>query len=174
MPTISSSISKDYLDMYSGYNHQSVGLGMIEPNAYASKAYQKTKIKSMLIGGISRIIYAGMEHDREPLVLAMKYIPQYNVVLGYNLHYCPQKLRQAILKYVLDSNVARIKSNQPIIVDYNALKRAIPDSQYIVRMYKVVGINVLETIPLMEWPEVVKDKTKWSNHYQMIKEGRVK
>ncbi len=60
MPIVSSSISQDYLDMYNGYDQQQVGLGVIEPNIYASKPYQKKKIKSVLIGGISRIIYAGM------------------------------------------------------------------------------------------------------------------
>ncbi len=107
-------------------------------------------------------------------MLAMAYNPSYNVILGYNLHYCPPVMRKAILKYVLESNAARIKSNLPMLVDYHAIKRAIPDSQYIVRMYKIVGINVLETLQLNEWPSAIQDKTKWQGHYKMLKEGRLK
>jgi hypothetical protein len=174
MPMITQSINKDYLDMYDGYDQQEVGLGVVQPNIYATPAYKKKKIKSLILGGISEIQYAGMEHDRNPLILTMAYEGPYSTVIGYNLHYCPPKLRSAILKFVLDSNVARIKANQPIIVDYHALKRAIPDSQYLVRRYKVVGINVLETYRLSDWPEAVKDRSKWEGHYKMIKEGKVR
>lgn len=174
MPLITQSISQDILDLYDGYDHQAVGMGVINPNIYATPQYRKKKVKNLVLGGISEIVYAGMEHDRNPLVLTMAYESAYNTVIGYNLHYCPPKMRTAILKFVLDANVARIKANQPIIVDYHALKRAIPDSAYIVRRYKVVGINVLETYELNRWPEAVKDKSRWENHYRMIKEGKVR
>ena len=169
MPLITRNINRDYLDMYSGFDQQQVGLGLIQPNIYATPQYQARKIQNLVIGGISEIVYSGMEHDRSPVVLTMRYESPYNTVLAYNLNYCPQRIRQAILKFVLDANAARIKSNQPIIVDYHALKRAIPDSQYIVRRYKVVGINVRETIPLVEWPEVVKRSSGWEQHYQQFK-----
>mgnify|MGYP006136807815 CR=1 FL=1 len=165
MPLITRSVGKDYLDMYQNYNQQQVGLGMIDPNIYATPSYQKKKIQNLVLGGISRIVYAGMEHDKEPLILTMVYESPYNTVLAYNLHYVPMAIRKNILKYVLDTNAARIKSNQPIIVDYHALKRAVPQSQYIVRRYKIVGINVRETIQLNEWPEILKEKSKWESHY---------
>jgi hypothetical protein len=172
LPLITQSVSKDYLDMYSGYDQQKVGLGVIEPNIYASPSYQKKKIKNLVIGGISEVRYSGFEHDPNPLILTMGYNPNYNVAVVLNLNYCPAVMKKAILKFVLDTNAARIKSNLPIMVDYQSLKRAVPDVQYIVRYYKIVGVNVLETIPLVEWPEVIKTRSKWNNHYQMIKEGR--
>lgn len=172
MPLITQSISKDTLELYSGYDQQAVGLGILNPNIYATPEYARKKVDNLVLGAISEIQYTGMEHDRSPLVLVMGYEQAYNTVIGYNLHYCPPKMRSAILKFVLDSNVARIKANQPIIVDYNALKRAIPDSQYIVRRYKIVGIRVLETFHLDRWPEAVKDRSRWESHYRMIKEGK--
>lgn len=174
MPLITQSISKDTLELYSGYDQQAVGLGIINPNIYATPEYARKKVGNLVLGGISEIVYSGFEHDREPMFLCAGYIQQYNAVVGYNLHYCPPKMRSAILKFVLDSNAARIRSNQPIMIDYHALKRAIPDSQYIYRMLKIVGIRVIETIPLVEWPEVVKDRSKWEGHYRMIKEGKAR
>lgn len=170
MPLITSSVGKDYMDMYTGYDQQSVGLGMINPNIYATPQYQKKKIQNLVLGGISEIIYAGMEHDTKPRILTMRYESVYSTVLGYNLNYCPPRMRQAILKFVLDSNAARIRANQPIIVDYASIKKAIPDSKYIVRRYKVVGINVRETIPLVEWPEAVKARSGWEQHYLLFKD----
>lgn len=169
MPLITQSLNQDYLDMYSGYDQQKVGLGLIQPNIFATPAYQKKKISNIVIGGISRVIYSGVEHDLKPLILTMAYEPQYSTILAYNLHYITPKFRQAILKFVLDSNVARIKTNQPIMVDYYAMKRMIPESQYIVRRYKVVGLNVRETIQLVEWPNVVKESSGWELHYRQRK-----
>lgn len=61
MATVTTSMSKEYLEMYKGYTHQAVGLGTADPSIYATSAYNKKKIKNMLIGGISKIRYAGME-----------------------------------------------------------------------------------------------------------------
>lgn len=174
MATVTTSLSREYLEMYKGYNHQEVGLGVIHPNIYATPAYRKRKIKNMLIGGISKIRYAGMEHDTQPLVLTIGYESAYATILGFNLHYVPPTIRQNIMKYVLDTNMARIRQNLPIVIDYRSLKRAVPQSQYIVRRYKAVGIHLEETIPLTEWPEVAKERSKWENHYRLIQEGRVK
>lgn len=174
MATITTSMSNEYLEMYKGYNHQAVGLGVLDPNLYASPAYQKKKIKNMLIGGISKIRYAGMENDTQPLVMTIGYEPAYATIIGFNLHYVPTRLRLAIMKFVLDSNVARIKANQPIIIDYRSLKRAVPQAQYIVRRYKAIAIHLEETIPLTEWPKVAKERSKWEGHFKLIQEGRVK
>jgi len=171
MPQITRTIGKDYLDMYSGYNQRDVGMGLLTPNIYATPEYARKKVQNLVIGGVSDIIYAGMEHDARPKILTMVYESAYSTILAYNLNYCPQRMRQAILKYVLDSNAARIRSNQPIIVDYHAIKKAVPDSKYIVRRYKVVGINVRETLPLVEWPDAVKAKSQWESHYMMFKDA---
>ena len=174
MATVTTSMSKEYLEMYKGYTHQAVRLGTADPSIYATSAYNKKKIKNMLIGGISKIRYAGMEHDSQPLVLTIGYEPAYATIIGFNLHYVPTPLREAIMKFVLDSNVARIKANQPIMVDYRALKRAVPQSQYIVRRYKAIGIHLEETIPLTEWPRVAKERSKWEGHFKLIQEVIVK
>lgn len=169
MPNIIQGISKDILDSYEGYDEQKVGMGLINPNAYASDAYQKKKIKSIALGGISECRYAGFENDPNPVILTMNYIPAYNVVIGLNLRYGTPRLRQAILKYVLDTNKARIKSNLPIMVDYYSLKKAIPDSRYLVRMYKVVGLSPVKMFQLNEWPEVAAKKTPFDGFYTKFK-----
>lgn len=168
MALITQTVGDDYANMYNGYDSQAVGLGLIQPNIYATPSYQKKKISNLVIGGISRIVYAGMEHDPQPLVLSLFYEARYATILGLNLHYVPQKVRQAILKFVLDSNAARIRSNQPIMIDWHSLKRAVPYVQYITRRYKQVGIHVRETIPLVEWPEAIKDKSGWETHYRTL------
>lgn len=169
MPLITQSISKDYIDAYDGYDQQRVGLGLINPNAYASPAYQKKKIKNLMLGGISSFSYGGAEVDPNPTALVIGYESQYSTVIAINLRYLTQKHRQAIMKFVLETNVARIKSNLPIMVDWHALKRAIPDIQYATRRYKVIGIALKETFPLNEWPEVAKQKSVFEGFYMNAK-----
>lgn len=171
MPLITQSISKDYLDAYDGYDQQKVGLGLLEPNIYASPEYQKKKIQNMALGLITECRYSGFENDPNPKVLAIAYETSYNTVIGYNLNYATPKLRQAMLKFILDSNAARIKSNLPIMIDYYAVKRAFPDSQYLVRRYKIVGLSVKETYKIVEWPTVIKEKTPYDGYYLKFKNG---
>lgn len=167
MPLISQAISRDMLDMYSGYDVQQVGLGMQNPNIYATPAYQKKKIQNMLIGGISDINYAGYEVDRQPMVLVLHYEPAYNTVIGINLRYAPATVRRKILKYVLDANMARIKSNVPMMIDWKSLKRVVPEVMGMTRRYKIVGIRVEQTYQLNEWPEVLKVKSPHENVYRL-------
>ena len=174
MPLITQSISKDYIDAYNGYDQQRVGLGLLEPSIYATPDYQKKKIQNMALGLITEARYAGWETDPNPKILTIAYEGPYNTVIGYNLNYATPKLRQAILKFVLDSNAARIRSNLPIMIDYHAMKRALPDSQYLVRRYKIVGLAVKETFQLNEWPNVIKDRTPFDGFYMNFKNGRKK
>jgi hypothetical protein len=174
MPLITQSISKDYLDAYDGYNQQAVGLGMLNPNIYATPSYQKKKVNNLAIGLISSIVYGGAEHDPTPDVLIIGYETAYNTVIGFSLRYATPKLRAAIMKFVLDSNAARIKGNQPIMIDYHSMKRAVPDCQYIVRRYKVVGISVRETYPLSEWPAIAKKTTPFDGFFMRFKDGRAR
>ena len=46
MPLITQSVASEYLAAYDGYNQQAVGLGLIDPNIYASPEYQKKKINT--------------------------------------------------------------------------------------------------------------------------------
>lgn len=169
MAAISQNIKQDWLDMYDGFDSRQVGLGTIEPNIFATQQYQKKKQSKLLIGGLTEIVYAGMEHDRAPLILSMAHETAYNTILAYNLHYVPVQYRKAIVKFVFDSNAARIKNNEPLMIDYHALKRAIPESQYIVRRYKTVGINVLGNIPLTDWKKAIEQPSPWSNHWKQFR-----
>ncbi|MBG24017.1 MAG: hypothetical protein CMF22_11245 [Idiomarinaceae bacterium] len=170
MATITTTVSQEYLAAYDGYDSQEVGLGLINPNIYKSgEAYRRKKIKRLAIGLISSVTYAGSEHDSNPKIIPLMYEQAYGTILAYNLNYVPQRTRQAIMKYILDSNAARIRSNQSMIVDYHALKRAVPDSQYIVRRYKAVGINLIETYGLSDVPNVIKGSGRWDNHYRILK-----
>lgn len=169
MAVISQAITKDLLDMYDGYDMTKVGLGMQDPNIYATRNYQKKKIQSMVLGGISDISYSGYEHDRTPLVLVMAFEPQYNTVIGLNLRYIPSLIRKKVLKYVLQANAARIKGNTPIIINYESLKKLVPQVQGIVRRYKIIGIRVEKTYQLNEWPDTLAIKSPFENFYKMSK-----
>lgn len=174
MPRITQSISQDYIDAYDGYDKQEVGLGLLNPNIYSTPQYRKKKINSIALGLVSTISYGGAETDSSPLVLPMVYESAYNTILAYNLRYATPTMRRAILKFVLDANANRIESNQPIIVDYYALKRAIPDSQYLVRRYKVVGVSVMDTYQLNEWADVAKKKSPFDGYYRKFKQASKK
>lgn len=166
MATISTAISREYLQAYDGYDQQAVGMGLINPNVYATPSYQKKKIKNLAIGLLSEISYGGAVHDPSPLVLPIFYESPYGTILGLNLRYVPENYRRAIMKFVLDSNAARIRSNQALIIDWHAMKRAIPVVQYITRRYKAIGISVKETYPLNEIPNVITQQSPWSSHYR--------
>lgn len=168
MPNIISSVGREYAKAYSGADLSKIGLGLANPNIYATPDYQKKKIDSLAIGLISNITYAGAEHDRMPLILPIVHESSYNTILAYNLNYIPSHVRRAIVKFIIDSNAARIRSNQPLMVDYHAVKRAVKESQYIVRRYKQVGINLIETYPLVEIPNIIDEQSRWSNHYRVL------
>lgn len=170
MPAITQTISPDLLSMYSGYdqNRQEVGAGLVNPNIYSTPDYRDKKISSVVIGGISDIIYSAADHDPTPRLLAIAFEPAYQTVIGINLRYVPTKTRQNIMKFVLDSNVARIKANQPMMIDWHSLSRAVPEVKYITRRYKVVLIGVRETYPIVEWPEIVNESSPYQNHYKQV------
>lgn len=169
MAVISQAVTKDLLDMYDGYNMTKVGLGMQEPNIYATVPYQKKKIQNMVLGGISEIVYSGYDLDMRPVVLIMGFEPQYNTVIGLNLRYVPPMYRRKIMKYVLDANAARIKGNTPIIINYDSLKRLVPQVQGIVRRYKIIGIRVEKTYQLNEWPEILRIKSPHESVYKQLR-----
>lgn len=164
---------QSYLAAYDGFDVQQVGLGTIDPNIYATKKYQKKKIANMAIGLISSVRYAGWDNDSEPMVLVMAFEPRYNTVIGLNLRYANPKIRHAIVKYVLVSNMARIKSNQPIMINFNGLKRAVgQDVEFLVRRYKTVGLSVKETYQLTEWEALAKKPTPMDGFYAKEKRAR--
>jgi len=159
----------DWEQLYDGFDVKDVGAGVINPNIYASDAYRKTKIKKIMIGGLNRIVYGGAVNDNNPLALTIFYNATYGAVLSYNLDYVPKKVRKTIIDFVIKSNIKRIKKNQPIIVDYYAIKKAIPVSTKIVRLYKIQLIRVIETYPLNSWGTAINQKSNWQNHYKKSK-----
>ncbi len=158
--------------LYSGYNPLTVGIGLSQPNIYATQSYARMKTQILLLGALTDITYAGWEEDREPQILSIKLEPQYNTVLAYNLHYVPLHYRQAILKLVVAMNAPRIKQNMPLYIDYKYLKQHIPQSEHVVRRYKVTGIRVIGNVPLKEWPKAIRGQNKWQNIYQLKNHGK--
>ena len=159
----------DINDLYDGFDVKDVGAGTLDPTIYASKSYAKKKQQKIILGGINLITYGGWDHDASPLILTIGYVPSYNVVIAYNLHYVPYQVRKAMIDFVIKSNVKNIKNNKPMVVDYYALKRAVPVSAAIVRMYKLPLIRVVDTPPLRAWGTAISDKSKWQNHYKTSK-----
>jgi hypothetical protein len=176
MALIISGANKELAELYSGYDSAKVGAGLLQPDVYKTPAYNKKKVKTILLGTLAEISYGGAEHDQSPLILPFLVETQYNTLLAFNLHYVPYTVRRNILKVILDMNYARIKSNLPIIVDYHSVVKVVPQAQYIVRRYKQVLVSLGSnggSIPLSEWDKVIKGTSKWQGHWKMIKEGKV-
>ena len=157
---------KNWVDVYDGFDTKLVGAGLIDPSIYSDPLYAKKKTQTLLIGGMNQITYGFWDNDMSPLIITIGYEPNYNTILAYNLHYVPEKVRHAMVQFIIKSNLKRIKKGQPLIVDYNKMKRVIPVSAQIVRRYKVVGIRVVDTIPLTAWGHAIRGNNKWSGHYK--------
>lgn len=168
MATIRAGLGKEYLDAYDGYDSQKVGIGLMQPDVYKTPGYSKKKIQNLAIGLLSSISYSGFEHDRSPLIIPIAHESAYNTILAINLRYVPLTHRKAVMKFLLESNAARIKSNQPIMIDWHSLARTVPSIRYATRRYKQVGIRVVETYNLNEIPNAIKEKSSWENHYKLF------
>jgi hypothetical protein len=176
MPIIKS-VGPELIQAYDGYDSAKVGAGLLTPDIYATPSYSKKKIKTILMGTLTEISYGGAEHDRTPLMLPFRVEGNYGTLMAFNLHYLPYNARKNLIKFVLESNVARIKSNLPILIDYSSLVRMIPQAKYVVRRYKQVLIGLGAdggSIPLSEWDSAIKVKSKWENHWKDIKDGKAK
>lgn len=165
MAAISNNL-KDWALMYHGFEPITVGIGLSNPNIYHSTSYAKLKQQVLVLGGITDIAYSGFEHDMTPQILSIKYETQYNTILAYNLHYFPQHYRQAILKVVIAMNKPRMQQQLPMYIDYHYLKDKIPQSEGIVRRYKVTGIRVVGNVPVADWPKAILGKSRWGTMYQ--------
>lgn len=176
MALLGTSISKEVVDSYDGFDVTNIGAGLLNPDIYKTKGYSKKKIKKLLIGTLAECSYAGADHDHSPLIIPLGTEPQYGTIIALNLHYVPLQIRRNILKVILESNKARISANQPIMIDWQSLKRSVPEVQYITRRYKQVLLGYGAdggSIPLAEWGEVIKERSKWESHYKLIQEGKV-
>lgn len=169
-PKLTITGEKDFKQIYDGYDDtmgahtlMNVGIGTDDRQIYATPAYQKGKRSTLIYGALNSIIYSGMEHDKEPLILPFYYEPQYNTVMAYNLHYIPPRMRAQMLDFIIRMNIGNIKHRLPLVIDYHAVKRAFPWSQTIVRRYKRTGIAVLSAHPIVEWQDLIKKSNRWQN-----------
>lgn len=166
MATVKTPNGKEAAELYQGFDSLSVGAGT-DPSMYSSDSYASKKVQELYIGSLSRIVYGAFDVDPRPLALTLHHISAYNTVLCINLRYVGQRLRQAILRYVLESNRNRIRDNLPIMIDWHALKRNFPQVAGATRMYKLTLIRVQETYPLLEWESAAKTAgDEFSNHYK--------
>lgn len=163
MATAQQGSKDDWDDLYSNFEPVKVGPGSLEPNIYATNNYARLKQDTLLIGGLSEILYLPFFVDKEPLLLSMKIEPQYNTVLGFNLRYVPQNIRIAMVNVVFETNQNRIRNDQSLFIDYNLMKRRVPESQYIVRRYKLPMLRVLGNIPLQDWTAVIAQTSGFEN-----------
>jgi hypothetical protein len=167
LATINTSSGTEYAkayDGYSGYSTQAVGLGTV-PGMYASPSYAARKTDTLLIGIPSKIQYAAFDVDPTPMAVPIQYISQYNMLLSINLRYAPSKIRQQIMSYILQSNDARIRSNQSIIIDWHGLARAVPSVRYMTRNYKTPGIRVIESYNLADLPQVLNQRSPFESQF---------
>ena len=173
MPIITNT-GEDLYKTYKGFELHKVGAGT-DPKMYATPEYSSKKIQSLIIGGVSKIIYGGFDHQPDPLILSMGVEAGYNTVICLNLAYIPIPVRRQIIELVLKSNYQRIKSNLPMIIDYQMLKKAFQETKFIVRRYKQTLIRVVESFSLLDWQRAVVDEgTKWESHYKLIQRGILK
>jgi hypothetical protein len=170
MPIIKNMPDKELIDLYSGFDETMVGIGTANPDIYKTPGYSKKKIQSIYIGGMSKIRYIGYELDPQPTILVLGFEQNYQSLLCVQLRYMNQKLRKAVIDFVLKTNLARIKSNLPIMVDYESLKKVVPQIKNVIRRYKIVGIKVEETVPLNEWYDVAKE----SSPFEYVWKGQSK
>lgn len=169
----------DYAKLYSGYddNRAKLGAGLLHPSIYKTPNYEKSKIDHIVVGGVSDCIYGSFITDPQPLILALGLESQYNTIIGLNLRYVPSEVRRGILKLVLDSNQARIISNQPLIVDWRMLAKAFPQFvPFITRRYKQQLLRVNNqtgkgVVPLLEWPELVNINSPFENQFAARKKS---
>lgn len=172
MANILQPIESELAEIYSGWdqNKKNIGLGLISPSIYAYDEYRQTKIESIMLGSLSKVMYAGFEHDMMPTVLVCDHVPRYNVIRGFNIRYVPEQIRRAMMKYVIEDNVNRIERNLPMVFDINGIMRAIPEASAILRMYKQQGLRLQPNgvVPLIDWPTVAAEPSPWSNHYRNL------
>lgn len=168
MATIDTSTPARYAEMYgdySGFSAQAVGLGTV-PGSYASDEYAAKKTDTLLIGIPSKTVYGAFDTDPQPLMVPLFYEAPYNTLMSLNLRYAPAQIRQQIMAYILQSNEARIRSNQPMLIDWNALARAVPAVRMMTRRYKLQAIRLQESYSLESLPRVLTEKSPFENIYK--------
>lgn len=168
MATIDTSTPARYAEMYGdydGFSSQTVGLGTV-PGMYASDEYAAKKTDTLLIGIPSKSIYISYDTDPNPTIIPLVHESAINCVLGVNIRYCPQQIRQQIMTYILKTNEARIRSGAPIICDWHSLAKAVPAVRAITRRYKLSGLRVVESIGLDGLPQVINERSPFENVYK--------
>lgn len=172
MATISNNTSGTYAG-YSNDDLAKIGAGVINPNIYATPEYAESKTQTISpSGALATCVYGSFDVDPNPVILTIKQEFQYNTILAVNIRYMDVPTRKALFKYVIDSNKARIQSQQTMLVTYDGLARNFPNVvPYVVRRYKQQILRVNDStdkgiVPLVEWPNMVNLNSPFDGKYK--------
>lgn len=158
----------DWTGFYDDYKTtKQVGIGTLDYKLYSSAKYQKKKKKALVLGGITKIVYAGFDNDPMPYVLSFAFESQYQTIMGFNLRYIPSTTRTQLLDFIVKSNATRIKKKKPIIIDPKQLIKKFPQLLGCIRRYKIALIGVIENTPLIGWPLIAKESSEFSQIYKL-------
>jgi len=165
--TAVSNHQKDWESFYDKVGQtKNVGIGTLDHQLYSTKAYQRKKKKKLLIGGISRIVYAGFENDPTPTILTLAFESQYNTILALNVRYMPKNVRYAILQFILKVNKVRIRDKKSLVMDYKTIVAAFPLVKNVIRRYKIALIGVRENVPMIGWKSVIDEQSQFARVYR--------
>jgi len=175
-------ISTDTTGLYLGYDGdlQRIGAGILS-GVYASPEYAAKKVDIISpSGALVSISYNGFDVDPNPLILTIKNEPRINCIQAINIRYMDTATRRAMFQYILQSNAARIQSQQSIIITYESLARRFPQViPYVVRRYKHQLTRIIQpdsggqgVVPLVEWPDMTKlDNNPFEGKYKEFARG---
>ena len=153
----------DYEYLYSDINYKELTTRLTQPGYYASEEYRRGKVQSLAQGIISDVVYAGFDHDPNPMIIPIMHEAPYDTILSLNLHYVPPQIRQNIIKFILETNKNRISNNQPIWIDWHQLTRVEPLAEGMTRRYKQMMLGVVTTYPITKWPEIIRRPSRFEN-----------
>ena len=86
-------------------------------------------------------------NDMTPMILPFKFEPQFNTVMGLNLHYLHPEVRIAVLE-TIDYMKLINPDTKEILIDYSLLQRLFKDTSIALRRYKQNGVSFLRHVPL--------------------------
>ena len=174
-------ISNNTSGTYAGYNNDDlakIGAGVLNPNIYATPEYAESKTQVISpSGALATCVYGSFDLDPNPVILTIKQEFQYNTILAVNIRYMDIPTRKALFKFVIDSNRARIQSQQTLLVTYDSLARKFSNVvPYVTRRYKQQILRVNDStdkgiVPLVEWPNMVDLKSPFEGKYKEFARG---
>ena len=177
MATVSNNTAATYAG-YSNNDFAEIGAGILNPNIYSTPEYAASKTQVISpSGALATCVYGSFDIDPNPVILTIKQEFQYNTILALNIRYMDTSTRKALFKYVIDSNRARIQSQQTLLVTYDALARKFSNVvPYVTRRYKQQILRVNDStdkgiVPLVEWPNMVNINSPFEGKYREFARG---